>query len=70
MANTTSITPQEAFLLQGLLQRKTTGAAKAAGMIALVQDAELKTILQQDFSRAQQEIRELQNLLQASQLSN
>ncbi len=70
MPTATSITLQEAFLLQGLLQRRTTNATKEAALVSLVQDAELKTILQQEFARAQQEIREMQSLLQASQLSN
>ena len=54
MPTATSITLQEAFLLQGLLQRRTANATKEAALVSLVQDAELKTFAQQLMNRHQQ----------------
>ncbi|AOY77912.1 hypothetical protein [Clostridium formicaceticum] len=63
------ITPHETFDLHELLVLKTVTATKLSAMTKLVNDEALKTIMQQDFTYAQQHIKELQNLLQSSVLA-
>lgn len=63
------ITPHETFDIHELLTIKSVSATKSAAMAVLVKDEELKTILQQDLSSSQEQIKELQNLLQRSVLA-
>ncbi len=63
------IAPHETFDLHELLVLKTVSATKSSVMAGLVKDEELKTILQQDLSATQEQIKELQSLLQSSVLA-
>lgn len=58
-----TIAPHEALELHELLTFKNVCATKSSTMAALVKDDELKSILQQDFTLAQDHIKELQNLM-------
>ena len=60
------VTPHETFDLHELLVAKTVAATKCATMAALVKDEELKSILQQDLIKGQNQIKELKSLLQQS----
>lgn len=62
-----SIAPHETFELHELLTFKNVCATKSATMSALVNDPDLKNMLQQDLSLSQGHIRELQNLIQKSE---
>lgn len=68
MATNNGIAPHETFELHELLTFKNVCATKSAAMSALVQDPELKTMLQKDFTTSQGHIMELRNLLQQSEL--
>ena len=61
------IAPHETFEVRELLTFKNVCATKSATMAGLVRDDELKSILQQDFSMSQGQIRELQGLIQTSE---
>lgn len=61
------IAPHETFELHELLTFKNVSATKASSMIGLVQDQELKMLMQQDFSTSQMHIRELKDLIQLSE---
>lgn len=60
------ITPHETFDIHELLVMKTVSATKSSVMSALVNDSELKAIMQQDLDTTQEQIKELQSLLQHS----
>ncbi|MCX8130959.1 MAG: spore coat protein [Clostridia bacterium] len=62
------IAPHETFELHELLTFKNVCATKSATMAGLVKDQELKSLLQTDFTAAQGHIRELQGLIQQSDL--
>lgn len=64
-----SIAPHETFEIHELLTFKNVCATKAAAMSTLVTDQELKSMLQQDLTTAQQHIKELQGLLKTSQFA-
>ncbi|HEX9062003.1 MAG TPA: spore coat protein [Clostridia bacterium] len=63
------IAPHETFELHELLTFKNVCATKTATMAGLVNDAELKSILQQDLTVTQGQIRELQSLIQTSEFA-
>jgi similar to spore coat protein len=67
MAHGKKIAPHETFELHELLTFKNVCATKSAAMAELVKNEALKNMLEQDFSMAQQQIRELQNLIQTSE---
>lgn len=60
------IAPHEAFELHELLTFKNLCASKSATLSSMVQDEELKSLMQQDLNLTQGQIKELQNLIQAS----
>lgn len=60
------ISPHEAFELHELLVLKCSCATKSATMMGLVNDEELKTMLQHDLEIGKGHIKELQNFLQAA----
>jgi len=68
MANR-GIAPHETFEVHELLTFKNVCATKSATMAGLVKDQDLKSMLQQDFSASQGQIRELQGLLQQSEFA-
>jgi similar to spore coat protein len=61
------VAPHETFELHELINFKNICATKASSMSALVNDDELKSIMQQDLSSSQDQIRELMSLLQLSE---
>lgn len=61
-----NISPHETFELHELISFKNVCATKTATMAGLVHDDELKSILKQDVSMSQSQIRELQDLLKTS----
>jgi similar to spore coat protein len=64
------IAPHETFELHELLTFKNVCATKSSAMAELVKDEELKTLMQQDFTISQGQIKELQDLIQSSELLN
>jgi similar to spore coat protein len=64
------IAPHETFELHELLTFKNVCATKSSAMVGLVKDEELKTLMQQDFANSQGQIKELQDLIQSSELLN
>lgn len=62
------LAPHETFELHELLTFKTIGAAKSSAMAALVQDNDLKELMQEEFNTAHAQIKELRELLQSSDL--
>lgn len=62
------IAPHETFELHELLTFKNVCATKSSTMAELVKDEELKTLMQQDFTISQGQIKELQDLIQSSEL--
>lgn len=58
-----TISPHEALELHELLTFKNVCATKSAAMAALVKDTELKSILEEDLTRGQEQIRELNDLM-------
>lgn len=62
------IAPHETFELHELLTFKNVCATKSSAMAELVKDEELKTLMQQDFTISQGHIKELQDLIQSSEL--
>lgn len=66
MAYTHDLAVHEKLELHELLTFKTACAAKASMMQNQVQDAQLKGLLNQDFSNARTQIQELQGLLQGT----
>jgi similar to spore coat protein len=64
------IAPHETFELHELLTFKNVCATKSSTMVGLVRDEELKTLMQQDFTISQGQIKELQDLIQSSELLN
>ncbi|MDF3002724.1 MAG: hypothetical protein K0Q48_2843 [Bacillota bacterium] len=64
------ITSHEIYDIHQLLTRKTVSATKSFSMSKLVKDEELKSILQQDYSYAKEQIKELERLLQMSARSS
>lgn len=64
------ITAHEIYDLHQLLTRKTVSATKSYSMSKLVKDEELKSILQQDYSSAKEQIKELERLLQMTARSS
>ncbi len=69
MATEKGIAPHETFELHELLTFKNVCATKSVTMAGLVKDEELKTMLQNDFTVTQGQIKELQNLIQSSELA-
>jgi similar to spore coat protein len=63
------IAPHETFELHELLTFKSVSATKSKAMAGLVTDDELKTILQEDFTLSQVQIKELRGLLKLSVFS-
>ena len=68
--NNHSIAPHETFELHELLTLKNVCATKSASMVNLVQDSELKSLLQQDVANSKNQVKELQNLIQSSGFVN
>lgn len=66
MNSNVRIAPHETFELHELISFKSVCATKAATMSALVNDEELKSIMQQDLKSTQDQIRELRSLIQLS----
>jgi similar to spore coat protein len=64
------IAPHETFEVHEILTFKNVCATKSATMSGLAKDEELKELLRNDFSVSQGHIRELQGLLQQSDLTN
>ncbi|MDF2685822.1 MAG: hypothetical protein K0S55_1003 [Clostridia bacterium] len=64
MNNGKKLAPHEALEIHELLTFKNVCATKAATMSSLVNDQVLKTLLQQDLSMAQSQIKELKSLIQ------
>ena len=64
------IAPHETFELHELLTFKNVCATKSSAMAVLVKDEELKTLMQKDFTVSQGQIKELQDLIQSSELLN
>ena len=64
------IAPHETFELHELLTFKNVCATKSSTMAELVKDEELRTLMQQDFTISQGQIKELQTLIQSSVLLN
>ncbi len=64
------IAPHETFELHELLTFKNVCATKSSTMAELVKDEELRTLMQQDFTISQGQIKELQTLIQSSELLN
>jgi len=64
------IAPHETFELHELLTFKNVCATKSSAMVGLVKDEELKTLMQQDFTVSQGQIKDLQDLIQSSELLN
>ena len=62
------IAPHETFEIHELLNFKNVCATKSSAMAALVKDEELKTLMEQDFRLSAGHIRELQGLIQLSEL--
>lgn len=60
------IAPHETFELHELLVFKSVCATKSKAMTPFVRDEELKTILQEDFTVSQEQVKELRGLLQKS----
>lgn len=69
MENNNNITPHEALDIHEIVMFKTLCATKASTMQALVQDEELKTIMQQDVTVTKEHLTELVNLLKSSPLN-
>ena len=67
MATGKKIAPHETFELHELLTFKNVCATKSSVMSGLVQDQELKSLLQQDYTASQGQIKELRGLLQSSE---
>lgn len=65
-----TLAPHETFELHELLTFKNVCATKSATMASLVKDEELKSILQEDVTVSQSQIRELQDLIQDSNWKN
>lgn len=70
MVTRKKIAPHETFELHELLTFKNVCATKSSAMAGLVKDEELKTLMQQDFTISQGQIKELQTLIQSSELLN
>lgn len=66
MNTNVKLAPHEAFELHELLTFKNVCATKASSMSALVNDEELKTIMQQDLTTSQGHIKELEDLIKQS----
>ncbi len=64
------IAPHETFELHELLTFKNVCATKSSTMAVLVKDEELRTLMQKDFTISQGQIKELQDLIQSSELLN
>ncbi|HAN20316.1 MAG: spore coat protein [Clostridiales bacterium GWF2_36_10] len=69
MNSTNKIAPHETFDLHELLTFKNICATKSSTMNAMVNDEELKSILQQDVTVSQQQIRDLESLIKMSEYS-
>jgi len=67
--STNKIAPHETFDLHELLTFKNICATKSSTMNAMVNDEELKSILQQDVTVSQQQIRDLESLIKMSEYS-
>ena len=63
MALGKNISPHEMFELHEILTFKNVCATKSSVMSGLVKDEELKSLMRQDFTISQGQIRELQDLL-------
>lgn len=57
------LSPHETLYLHEILSLKNTCAVKSSTMQTLIQDPELKGILQQDVNSTKRQIQELQNVL-------
>lgn len=64
------ITPHETFDLYELLTMRNTCATKFLAMSKLVEDEELRSILQKDLVSSKEHIKELQDLIQVSVLAS
>lgn len=62
------IAPHETFEIHELLNFKNVCATKSSAMAGLVNDEDLKALMQQDFIISQDQIKELRNLIQSSEL--
>lgn len=62
------IAPHETFELHELLTFKNVCATKSSAMTGIVADEELTSLLQQDFTTSQEQIQELKDLIQSSEL--
>lgn len=69
MKSIKEIAPHETFDIHELLNIKTISATKCSAMSVLVKDAELKSILQNEFTNCQEHIKELQDLIKLSVLA-
>lgn len=63
------IAPHESFELHEILTFKNVCLTKSTTMSSLVSDQKLKAILQQDITTTQGQIRELQTLMQQSNMA-
>lgn len=68
MEKVTKIAPHETFELHEILSFKNVAATKTSAMVGFVKDEELRELLQQDFTTSQEHIKDLQRLIQSSEL--
>lgn len=64
------ISPHETFELHEILTFKNVCATKSATMVRLVKDDDLTSLFQQDLAASQEQIQELKDLIQSSELWN
>jgi similar to spore coat protein len=62
------IAPHETFELHEILTFKSVCATKSSAMVGIVKDDELRTLMEQDFTISQSQIKELRDLIQSSEL--
>ncbi|AGX43861.1 hypothetical protein [Clostridium saccharobutylicum] len=67
--NEQDITPNEVMQLHEILTFKNTCLTKSVTMSPLVSDDELKSILQKDVTQSQNDIEELRNLIEKSNIA-
>ncbi|AQS10801.1 hypothetical protein CLOBY_29490 [Clostridium saccharobutylicum] len=67
--NEQDITPNEVMQLHEMLTFKNTCLTKSVTMSPLVSDDELKSILQKDVTQSQNDIEELRNLIEKSNIA-
>jgi len=64
------ITPHETFQVHEILMQKSVGANKAAMMASMVQDPQLKGMIEKSLNESKQQIQELKGFISNSPLSN